>query len=54
MKGPLAGIVGIIVRIKKCNRLLISVDLIVKSIAVEIDLSDLEMPVPLPLEYSRS
>jgi transcription termination/antitermination protein NusG len=54
VKGPLAGIAGIIVRVKKCSRLLISVDLIMKSIAVEVDLSDLEMLIsPMP-EYSTS
>lgn len=37
INGPLAGVSGIITQIKKRNRLVLSLDLILKSVSVEID-----------------
>ncbi len=42
VRGPLAGLVGIIVRKKKHLRLLISLHVIMRSIAVEMDAADLK------------
>ncbi len=46
-RGPLAGMTGIIVRKKNRSRLIVSLELIMKSVSVEIDEHDLE-----PLELS--
>jgi transcription antitermination factor NusG len=40
VSGPMAGVSGIIVQFKKRNRLVISVDVIMKSVSVEIDDSE--------------
>jgi transcription antitermination factor NusG len=40
--GPLAGIEGIFVRARKKCRIVVSMDLIMRSIAVEVDLADVE------------
>ena len=40
--GPLAGLQGVILRQKKQTRLILSLDLIMKSVAVEVDAADLE------------
>jgi transcription antitermination factor NusG len=40
--GPLAGIEGILVRKKERFRLVVSIDLIMRSIAVEVDAADVE------------
>ena len=40
--GPLHGLEGILVRKKKVSRFVISLDLIMRSVAVEIDVADLE------------
>jgi transcription antitermination factor NusG len=39
--GPLAGLTGIVIRQKKCTRFVISFDLLMRSVAVELDSSDL-------------
>jgi transcription antitermination factor NusG len=39
--GPLAGLTGIVIRQKKCTCLVISFDLLMRSVAVELDSSDL-------------
>ena len=44
--GPLAGMTGIVVRKKSGLRLVLSVELIMKSVAVEIDARDLETLSP--------
>jgi transcription antitermination factor NusG len=41
-RGPLAGREGILVRKKDCLRLVISIDLIMRSMAVEVDSADVE------------
>jgi transcription antitermination factor NusG len=41
--GPLQGLEGILVRKKKISRFIISLDLIMRSVAAEIDVSELEM-----------
>jgi transcription antitermination factor NusG len=41
--GALRGLEGVLVRNKNCDRIIISVDLIMKSIALEIDSVDLEV-----------
>jgi len=46
-RGPLAGMTGIIVRKKNKSRLIVSLELIMKSVSVEIDEHDLE-PLELP------
>jgi transcription antitermination factor NusG len=40
--GPLAGIEGILVRTKEKLRVVLSIDLIMRSVAVEVDAADLE------------
>jgi hypothetical protein len=40
--GPLQGLEGILVRKKKISRFIISLDLIMRSVAAEIDVSELE------------
>ena len=47
--GPLTGLEGILVRKKSSFRVVVSVDLIMRSIVVDVDASDLE---PLPAETS--
>ena len=42
-KGPLEGMVGIVVRQKNSTRIILSLDLIMKSITVEVDGQDLEV-----------
>lgn len=42
VRGPLAGREGILVRKKDCLRLVISIDLIMRSMAVEVDAADVE------------
>ena len=44
--GPLAGMQGIVLRRAKSTRIVLSLDLITQSIAVEVDVADLE-----PLEF---
>jgi len=46
-RGPLAGMSGIVVRKKNGMRLILSLDLIMKSVSVEIDALDLEAVGPL-------
>ena len=41
MRGPLSGMEGIVVRRKNCSRLVLSFDLIQRSMAIEIDEGDL-------------
>jgi transcription antitermination factor NusG len=48
LKGPLAGIEGILTRIKNQYRVVLSVDLVQKAVAVEVDLAIIQ-----PLEESR-
>lgn len=40
VSGPMAGVSGVIVQFKKRNRLVLSVDVIMKSVSVEIDDSE--------------
>lgn len=42
LHGPLAGMTGILVRRKNCCRVVLSVDLIGRSVALEVDAADLE------------
>jgi transcription antitermination factor NusG len=44
--GPLAGMQGVVLRHNKSTRIVLSLDLIMKSIAVEVDVADLE-----PIEF---
>lgn len=53
ISGPLMGVVGIIVRFKHGDRLVLSVDLIMKSVAVEIDSSELA-PLPIQPQANRT
>lgn len=46
IRGPLEGVEGILIRKKNLFRLVLSVDMMAKSVAVEIDATDVE-PVPL-------
>jgi transcription antitermination factor NusG len=54
-RGPLEGMGGIVIRQKNTFRVILSIDLIMKSISVEVDEADLEivsqksLPLPLPL-----
>jgi hypothetical protein len=41
--GPMQGLKGIIVRRKDCCRVIFSIDLIMRSVAVELDEADLEV-----------
>lgn len=43
--GPLAGVEGILVKIKAGYRLVLSIDLLQRSIAAEVDLADVEGPI---------
>jgi transcription antitermination factor NusG len=49
-RGPLAGLQGIILRQKNSARIVLTLDLIMKSVALEIDLADLE---PLGTAFCR-
>lgn len=49
--GPLAGTMGILVRQKQNLRLVLSINLIMQSVSVEVDASDIE---PLPINSSVS
>ena len=42
-RGPLKDLIGILVRFKQQNRLVLSVDLIAQSVATEVDLKDVEV-----------
>lgn len=42
LHGPLAGMTGILARKKNCCRVVLSVDLIARSVAVEVDAADIE------------
>jgi transcription antitermination factor NusG len=42
-KGPLEGITGIVARLKNMTRVILTLDLIMKSISVEVDAQDLEI-----------
>lgn len=42
LRGPLAGMTGIVARKKNGLRFVLSLDLIMKSVAVEVDAADLE------------
>jgi transcription antitermination factor NusG len=42
LSGPLAGLTGIVVRQKKHTRFVISLDLLMRSVAVELDTSDFD------------
>lgn len=48
IRGPFAGLQGVLVRAKNGHRVVISVDLLQKSAAFEVDLSNLERISPLP------
>lgn len=50
-RGPLEGITGVVVRRKNGLRLVLSVDLIMKSVSVEIDSLDLE-PIQFPVQHT--
>jgi transcription antitermination factor NusG len=43
--GPLAGLTGIVVRQKNCTRFVISLDLLMRSVSVELDASDFNLHV---------
>jgi transcription antitermination factor NusG len=47
LRGPLAGMTGIVVRKKNGLRFVLSLDLIMKSVAVEVDAADLEPCIDL-------
>ena len=47
VRGPLQGMTGIVIRKKNGLRFILSVDLILKSISVEVDASDLEVVEPV-------
>lgn len=47
ISGPLLGIEGIVVREKSCCRLILSAELLEKSVAVEVDASSIELVSPL-------
>jgi transcription antitermination factor NusG len=42
LRGPLAGLLGIVVRQRNCSRFVINLDLLQRSVAVEIDAADLD------------
>lgn len=42
LSGPLGGLTGIVVRQKNCTRFVISLELLMRSVAVEIDVSDFD------------
>jgi transcription antitermination factor NusG len=43
LRGPLAGLLGIVVRQRNCSRFVINLDLLQRSVAVEIDAADLDL-----------
>jgi transcription termination/antitermination protein NusG len=45
--GPLSGVTGIITHFKRHSRLVISVDLIMRSVSIEIDGSEVQLAAPL-------
>jgi transcription antitermination factor NusG len=45
LSGPLAGLTGIVVRQKNCTRFVISLDLLMRSVSVELDTSDFNLHV---------
>jgi transcription antitermination factor NusG len=47
-QGPLEGVEGVLVRKKNLLRLVLSVDMLAKSVAVEIDAADVEASEVLP------
>lgn len=51
--GPLAGLEGILLRKKGSLRVVLSIDLIMRSVAVDIDLADL-VPISKPREYAHA
>jgi transcription antitermination factor NusG len=55
-KGPLGGLTGIVDRQKNSNRVILTLDLIMKSISVEVDEQDLEVANPdqAPYGYAPS
>lgn len=50
--GPLTGLKGIVLRTKGCDRLIVSVSLLMRSVAVEIDRRHIE-PLPSTLQARR-
>jgi transcription antitermination factor NusG len=50
-KGPLEGMIGIVIRQKNSTRIILSLDLIMKGIAVEVDGQDLEVVGQNPEAY---
>lgn len=50
--GPLSGLTGIVLRTKGCDRLILSISLLMRSVAVEIDRHDIE-PLPGTLRARR-
>lgn len=48
-RGPLAGITGLMVRVKNEYRVVLSVELLKKAVSVEIDLTSVERLPPVPL-----
>jgi transcription antitermination factor NusG len=56
LKGPLEGMTGIVVRQKSSTRVILTLDLIMKSISVEVDGEDLEVVGhgPMPFGYIPS
>jgi transcription antitermination factor NusG len=48
LRGPLAGLTGILIRVKNQSRVIVSLELLRKSAAIEIDLSDLERIIAAP------
>jgi transcription antitermination factor NusG len=52
-KGPLEGMIGIVIRQKNIVRVILSIDLIMKSVSVEVDANDLEVVAQdsSPYEY---
>jgi transcription antitermination factor NusG len=43
-RGPLAGMSGILLRRKGCLRVVLSIDLIMRSVMVDVDVADIEVP----------
>jgi transcription antitermination factor NusG len=46
--GPLSGLIGIVSHYRNCGRLVVSVDLIMRSIVVEINEGEVELLSPAP------
>jgi transcription antitermination factor NusG len=53
-RGALSGIEGILIRVKNQHRVVISVDLLQKSLSVEVDLSVVEASTVLPMRPSSA